>query len=410
MPTFDYQGRSSQGAMAKGQVDAASIDAVAGQLIAKGIIPVDIRLAAASSAGDSIDINKLLGGDRIKPVDLIMFSRQMYTITKSGIPLVRGIRGLSASIKLESFQKVLDDIAIRLESGASLSFALAKHPKVFNNLYVSMINVGESTGSLDQVFLQMAFYMERDEETRKSIKSAVRYPMFVAIALAIAITVVNIAVIPKFADMFKKFKSELPIVTKILIGTSDLFVNYWWALIIVSATLVGGIWYYLRTPKGAIVWGRRKLKMPIIGDIIDRASMARYARSFSLMLRAGVPLNQALTLCARAIDNPYLAFKIDRIRRGVERGESLLRTHMQADMLSPLVIQMIAVGEESGQVEELLSEVADFYEREVDYDLKKLSDRIEPLLIVVMAVFVTILALGIFLPMWDMYNVQKSAM
>src|SRR5690606_21193944 len=139
-----------------------------------------------------------------------------------------------------------------------------------------------------------------------------------------------------------------------------------------------------------------------------RASMARYSRSFSLMLAAGVPLNQSLTLCARAIDNPYLAYKIDQIRRGVERGESLFRTHVHSNMLSPLVLQMIAVGEESGRVEELLAEVADFYEREVDYDLKKVSDRIEPILIVIMAVFVGILALGIFLPMWDMFNVQKN--
>lgn len=409
MATFEYQGRSAQGQATKGQIDGSTADAVAAVLIERGITPVSIKpISSAQTA--NLQLEKLLGLDKVKTVDLIMFSRQMYTITKSGIPLVRGIRGLSASLRHEGFQRVLNDIVTRLEAGAGLSISMAKHPHIFNHLYVSMINVGESTGSLDQVFLQMAFYMERDDATRKSIKSATRYPMFVMIALAIAITVVNIAVIPKFASMFSKFNAELPIVTKILIGTSNLFINHWWALLLGTAGIVGSIWYYVKTPAGAIFWGKKKLTMPVIGDIIDRASMARYARSFSLMLRAGVPLNQALTLCARAIDNPYLAMKIDRIRRGVERGESLLRTHIQADMLSPLVIQMIAVGEESGQVEQLLAEVADFYEREVDYDLKKLSDRIEPLLIVVMAVFVTILALGIFLPMWDMYNVQKNAM
>lgn len=409
MATFEYQGRTAQGQPAKGLLDAATQDAVAAQLVDKGIIPVTIRPISAVKSAD-VNINALFGGDKVQPVDLIMFCRQMYTITKSGIPLMRGIRGLAASLKLESFQTVLNDICTRLEGGSALSSAMAKHPKVFNNLFVSMVNVGESTGSLDQVFQQLAFYMDRDEKTRKSIKSATRYPIFVMIALAIAVTVVNVAVIPKFADMFKQFGAELPIVTKILIGTSDMFVNYWWAMLIVISLAVAGSWHFLKTTEGAIWWGKKKLSLPVVGDIIDRASMARYARSFSLMLRAGVPLNQALTLCSRAIDNPYLATKIDNIRRGIERGESLLKTHVQADMLTPLVIQMIAVGEESGRIEELLSEVADFYESEVDYDLKKLSDRIEPILIVTMAGFVAVLAVGIFLPMWDMYNVQKSAL
>lgn len=409
MPTFEYQGRSARGELAKGRLEAATTDAAASALQEQGITPVNIQQVVAASSMN-VEIGTLFGGKKIQTVDLIMFCRQMYTIAKSGIPLVRGIRGLAAGLKHAEFQRVLNDVAQRLEGGSALSPALGKHPKVFNNLFVSMISVGESTGSLDQVFAQLAFYMERDEETRKSIKSAVRYPMFVVIALAIAVTVVNIAVIPKFADMFKQFKAELPLVTKILIGTSHVFVNYWWALLLGSGIAVAGVWYYLSTPQGAVFWGQKKLRLPVIGSIIDRASMARYARSFSLMLRAGVPLNQALTLCARAIDNPYLAMKIERIRRGIERGDSLLRTHMNAEMLSPLVLQMIAVGEESGKVEELLAEVADFYEREVDYDLKKLSDSIEPILIIFMAGFVTVLALGIFLPMWDMYNVQKGAM
>jgi MSHA biogenesis protein MshG len=410
MAAFEYQGRNAQGQSATGRVDAVNLDAVASLLIERGITPITIKPAAAASGAANIDINALLGGNRVTPVDLIMFARQMFTITRSGIPLIRGIRGLAAGLKNESFKETLYDICTRLEGGTTLSVAMSKHPKTFNYLFVSMINVGESTGSLDQVFDQLAFYMERDEQTRKSIKSATRYPMFVMIALAIAVAVVNVAVIPKFAGMFKQFGADLPLVTKILIGTSNAFVNYWWLMIVVIGGTVGAAMYYLQTPEGAELWGKKKLTMPVVGDLISRASMARYARSFSLMLRAGVPLSQALTLCARAIDNPYLATKIERIRRGVERGESLLKTHAQAEMLSPLVLQMIAVGEESGRIEELLSDVAGFYEREVDYDLKKLSDRIEPILIVFMAGFVTVLALGIFLPMWDMYGAQKSAL
>ncbi len=409
MTSFTYQGRNNQGQLIEGRLDGASADVIANQLLSRSITPISIVAVKEASSLDK-QLAKFMGAEKVNPVELIMFSRQMFTITKSGIPLVRGLRGLAASIKHAHFQMVLNDVADSLETGVGLSVALSRHPKVFNHLFVSMINVGESSGNLEQVFLQMAYYMERDEETRKRIKSATRYPMFVMIALAIAITIVNVAVIPKFAAMFAQFKAPLPLVTKILIGTSHVFVNYWWLLIVVVGGAVGGLIWYLKTPQGAQFWGRKKLRLPVVGDIIDRASMARYTRSFGLMLRAGVPLNFALTLCARAIDNPYLAQKIDAIRRGVERGDSLIRTHAAAQMFSPLVLQMIAVGEESGQVEQLLTDVAEFYEREVDYDLKTLSDKIEPILIVIMAVFVTILALGIFLPMWDMYEVQKSAL
>lgn len=409
MANFTYQGRNSQGQIVEGKLDGASADIIANQLMVRGITPVNITAAKEVSHLDK-QVAKLFGAEKVKPVELIMFSRQMYTITKSGIPLVRGIRGLAASIKHAHFQAVLNDVADSLESGVGLSVAFSRHPEIFNHLYVSMINVGESSGKLEEVFLQMAYYMERDEETRKRIKSATRYPSFVMIALAIAITIVNITVIPKFAAMFAQFKAPLPLVTKILIGMSHVFVHYWWILLLIVGGAVGGAIWYLKTPQGAQFWGRKKLKLPVVGDIIDRASMARYTRSFGLMLRAGVPLNFALTLCSRAIDNPYLAQKIDAIRRGVERGDSLIRTHAAAQMFSPLVLQMIAVGEESGQVEQLLTDVAEFYEREVDYDLKTLSDKIEPILIVFMAGFVTVLALGIFLPMWDMYEVQKSAL
>ncbi len=409
MATFQYSGRSSDGKSTSGTIEANTVELVASQLLDKGITPVSIKETKATGSGD-IHLENLLGPKKVTQIDLIMFCRQMYTISKAGIPLVRGIRGLSAGLKHAHFQSVLNDVAVKLEAGSSLSNAMARHPEVFAKLFVSMISVGESTGSLDAVFEQLAFYMERDETTRKSIKSATRYPTFVVAALGLAVAVVNIFVIPKFADMFKQFGAELPFVTQILIGTSYVFVNYWWLLLMCIVGLWAGFHFYTRTPAGAVLWGRYKLKLPVVGDIIQRASMARYGRSFSLMLKAGVPLNQALNLCARAIDNPYLFERIDGIRRGIERGETLLHTHVQSQMLSPLVLQMIAVGEESGQVEELLAEVAEFYEREVDYDLKKLSDRIEPILIVFMAAFVCILALGIFLPMWDMYSVQKGAM
>lgn len=409
MAQFSFEGRSAQGQSVKGEIAGASVDAVAAVLVGRGITPVRINEV---SLGASLvkRINVVLGSEQVPVVDLVMFCRQMYTVTKAGIPLTRGIRGLAASVRHEHFREVLNDVAEKLETGMSLSRAMRQHPKVFDSLFVSMINVGESSGKLDEIFRQIGFYLERDEETRKRVKSAMRYPSFVLIALVIAFVVINIYVIPPFAKMFSKFGAELPIVTQGLIATSNAFTIYWPVMLIVLVVLVGGAIYYLRTEQGAYLWGGKKLRLPIIGSLIERASMARYARSFSLMLSAGVPITQSLSLCAAAIDNPFLSSKIQQIRQGVERGETLLRTHLQAELFTPLVLQMISVGEESGQVDNLLRDVAEFYEREVDYDLKTLTDRIEPLLIIVLAVFITLLALGIFLPLWSLYDVQTGGM
>lgn len=406
MAIYEFKGRNAEGRLIAGQVDASSQDAAVNQLLGRGITPVDIsefieqlsfseRFARATNRG------------RVEKVELIMFCRQMHTITRAGIPLVKGLRGLSASLRNYAFQQALNDVVERLEAGVELSTAMRAHPKIFDNLFVSLVSVGENSGRLDLVFKQLSEYMERDLATIKSIKTALRYPSFVLIAISIAIVVINVKVIPAFANLFSTFGADLPLPTRILIGISDFFVDFWLYLLVFISALVAWIYHYIRTPEGSRVWGRKKLRLIIVGDIIERASLARYARSFGLMLNAGLPLSNALELSARAVDNPYLGDKIRGIRAGVERGEGLFQTHLLSGMFTPLVLQMISVGEESGQIDSLLAEVAAFYESEVEYDVKQLSDRIEPIMIVIMAGFVTILALGIFLPMWDMYSIQK---
>jgi MSHA biogenesis protein MshG len=407
MAIYQFKGRNPDGRLINGQVEAANTDAAANQLLGRGITPVAMEEQLVKlSLSEKFERSAKLG--KVRPVELIMFSRQMYTISKSGIPLVKGLRGLSASLRNYTFQQALNDIIERLETGVELSTAMRFHPKIFNNLFVSMVSVGENSGRLDLIFKQLSDYMERDLHTTKSIKSALRYPTFVLIAIAIAMTIINIKVIPAFAGMFANFNAELPLPTRVLLSISEFFVAYWLYMLIV---LIGAIaWFsnYIKTADGSRWWGRKKLRIIIVGDIIERASLARYARSFSLMLSAGLPISNALELCARAIDNNYLGDKIRGIRTGIERGEGLYQTHLVSGMFTPLVLQMISVGEESGQVDTLLTEVAEFYEREVEYDTKLLGDRIEPLMIVIMAGFVTVLALGIFLPMWDMYSIQKQ--
>ncbi len=406
MAIFEFKGRNPEGRLITGQLDASTPDAAANQLLGRGITPVELK-AFVEKLSFSEKFSRVTNRGKVEGTELIMFCRQMHTIARAGIPLVKGLRGLSASLRNYTFQQALNDIIERLEAGVELSVAMRAHPKIFNNLFVSLVNVGENSGRLDLVFKQLSDYMERDLNTVKSIKTALRYPTFVLIAIAIAIMIINIKVIPAFAGMFEKFGAQLPLPTRILIGISDFFVNYWLYLLAAIAGLVAWVYHYINTYEGSRAWGRKKLKLIIIGDIIERASLARYARSFGLMLNAGLPINTALELSARALDNPYLGDKIRGIRAGIERGEGLYQTHLVSGMFTPLVLQMISVGEESGQVDALLAEVAAFYESEVEYDVKQLSDRIEPLMIIIMAAFVTVLALGIFLPMWDMYNIQK---
>ncbi|MEC9062442.1 MAG: type II secretion system F family protein [Pseudomonadota bacterium] len=410
MPQFKYAGKSTQGGPQKGVIEAASAQAAAQALLSQNIVPLTIvesKKRSAENEGDGFDITRLFQ-QKVGLDEMIIFSRQMYSLLKAGIPIIRAIKGLSENASHKRFQEILKDIADQLEQGRSLSSSMAKYEKVFTRLTISVVVVGENTGKLDDVFLQLALYFEREQETRKRIKSALRYPTFVLIALAIAMFILNLFVVPVFTQMFERFDTELPIMTRVLIGTSNFFVNYWWLLIIV---IVGGIFavkQYVNSTNGRLKWDKFKLKLPVVGSIIERSLLSRYSRSFSMILRAGVPLTAGLSLTADAVDNAHMQKRIKEMRQGIEKGESLLRVSKNSELFSTLVLQMIAVGEETGRLEPLLEESADYYEREVDFDLKSLTAKIEPILIGFVAVMVMILALGIFTPMWNMMSAVKG--
>ncbi|MEC8747879.1 MAG: type II secretion system F family protein [Pseudomonadota bacterium] len=410
MPQFKYAGKSTQGGPQKGIIEAASAQAAAQALLSQNIVPLTIvesKKRSAENEGDGFDITRLFQ-QKVGLDEMIIFSRQMYSLLKAGIPIIRAIKGLSENASHKRFQEILKDIADQLEQGRSLSSSMAKYEKVFTRLTISVVVVGENTGKLDDVFLQLALYFEREQETRKRIKSALRYPTFVLIALAIAMFILNLFVVPVFTQMFERFDTELPIMTSVLIGTSNFFVNYWWLLIFV---IVGGIFavkQYVNSTNGRLKWDKIKLKLPVVGGIIERSLLSRYSRSFSMILRAGVPLTAGLSLTADAVDNAHMRKRIKEMRQGIEKGESLLRVSKNSELFSTLVLQMIAVGEETGRLEPLLEESADYYEREVDFDLKSLTAKIEPILIGFVAVMVLILALGIFTPMWNMMSAVKG--
>ncbi|RVU33063.1 type II secretion system F family protein [Rheinheimera riviphila] len=405
MANYRYAARDQNGQMQNGVIEAGSETTAADLLSRRLLIPLQIELIPDKSAPWW---QMSLSQPKVGLMELIVFARQMYSLMRAGIPIIRAIRGLADSTASKALKLVLSDLADQLEKGRNLSVAMASHPKVFNRLIVSIVHVGENTGRLDDAFSQLSDYFEQEMETRKQIKQATRYPMFVLLAIVAAMVILNLFVIPQFANMFARFNAELPWATQVLLATSNFFINYWPFLLLSLLVATVALYRYLHTPNGSYRWSKLKLRLPIMGDIINRATLGRYARSFSLMLRAGVPLTSALSLVAEAVDNDFMAEKIREMRRNIERGESLVRVSGQSNLFTPLVMQMLAVGEETGQVDDMLQEVALFYEREVAFDLKSLTAKIEPILIVIVAVMVLILALGIFTPMWDMLNAYKK--
>lgn len=418
MALFKYRARNPDREMVESMMEAPNQQAVADSLAADDLVPIsieEINKAKAEQEDAGLILKQAFQAfedkyfaPKVGLDELIMMCRQMYSLTRAGVVMTKAFKGLADSIDNKRLKVVFLDIEQSLNQGNSLHKSLEQHPDIFDDLFVAMITVGENTGSLDVVFKQLGAHMEREKNTRRSISSALRYPSFVFIAIALAVVALNIFVIPVFADLFSRFDTELPLPTVILIGMSNVFVKFWPLMLAAVILAVLMLRHYLRTEEGALYWDKRKLDLPIVGNIMRKAMLSRFARSFGMMLESGVPLINALEMCSRSVGNLYLGKKILNMRYDIEHGDSLLKIMKASDMFTPLVLQMISVGEETGQVDELLSEVASFYDEEVDYALENLSSAIEPVMIVVIAGLVMVLALGIFLPMWDMLSVVQN--
>lgn len=405
MPRYSYTGRTANGERAQGQLDADSAADCAASLQRNGIVPIDIHEAERDEQRQPFHVRFGFFDQRVKPIDVQLFSRQLYTLLRAGVPILRALSGLADSTTNPAFGGVIASLKASLETGRDLSTAMRQHPEVFSPFYIAMVRVGESTGRLDDIFLRLFNYLEYERQTRARIKEALRYPSFVAIAMVVAVAVINVFVIPAFAKVYAGFGAELPLMTRILIEFSRLTIDHGGFLLAGAAFTVAAFRVWRTTDKGRLIWHRVKLRLPITGSLILRSTLARFARTFALSMESGIPVTQALSIVAKVTDNAWVAQRIEQMRNGIERGESILRAAQTANVFNPVVLQMIAVGEETGAIDELMDEVADMYEREVDYEIKTLSARIEPLIIAAMGIVVLILALGVFLPMWDLASV-----
>lgn len=399
---FEYRGRNSKGGLEQGVLEAGTRDGVAAELQRRGITPVSVEPEPDQSTLQERFENISLFKPKATLDDLIVFCRQMYALAKAGIPIIRTMRGLAETSKSKALSEALDDIADRLEAGTTMATAMQANPEVFSDLFVAMVHVGENTGRIDDAFSRLSKILELERETKRRIKQATRYPIFVIVALTAALIIVNFFVIPQFTATFERLGADLPFLTQLLIMTSDFMTTYWPALL----GGVAGAFYVFRrwiaTESGRMKWDRYKLKTPILGPILEQIALSRFSRNLATTLAAGMPVTSALSVVADANDNAWIAHYVHEMRSDIERGDSLLRAARQSGMFTSLILQMISVGEETGAVDDMLINVADFYDEEVDYSLNRLSESIEPILLVGVAILVLILALGVFLPIWDL--------
>lgn len=400
MAAFKYTCRKQGGATVQGTLEAANEENAANELIQTGLTPISIEEVSGS------DVKKVDWKRWFEPSitleDQILFSRQMFSLSKAGIPMIRALSSLAESTVNPTLGRIILEIQGDLEAGQPLSKAMKNQTNVFSELYIAIVHVGENSGRLDEAFAQIATYLELERETLKRIKSATRYPTFVLAAMGIGLLIINLFVIPAFSGVFEKLGAELPWQTQVLVGFSNFMVSYWYLLLFVALGAVTAIRSFVRQPRGRLLWHRWKLRLPVIGSLFERIHLGRFCRSFSMILKSGLPIVQGLHIVAQAIGNDFMASKIRDMRGHIERGGSFLHSSQQSALFTPLVLQMISVGEETGAMDEMLGEAAEFYEQEVDYELKGLADAIEPILIIGIGGMILVLALGVFLPLWDL--------
>ena len=407
MPAFAYRARNAASELVEGVLDGANPGAVVDVLRGMGLTPVEVKETRAKTgkSAKASSLNVTLFRQKVSHIDLLLFSRQMHTLLKSGVPIMRALAGLQDAAINPEMKRIIGEVRESLEGGRELSQAMARHPRVFSPFYLSMVRVGEATGLLEEIFLRLFEHLEFERYMREQVKTALRYPIFVVIAMAVALVVVNLFVIPAFAKVFAGFGAELPLMTRILLGFSNFMVAYWPAMLggLIVSVLAFRAWR--GTAAGRLIWDGLSLRFPIAGKILHKAALSRFSRSFSLGIRSDVPVMQALSNSAQTVDNTFVARRIEGMRENVERGESLLRASISSGIFTPVVLQMVAVGEESGAVDDMMNEIGDMYRQEVEYELKTLGQQIEPILIVMLGAMVLVLALGIFLPMWDLGKV-----
>jgi len=401
MQTYLYEGRNKLGEKMHGRIESANPNAVAKWLMESDISPIKIRELPRPAEQPEWFTN-LTGENKVPILELQLLTRQMANMVRAGMPLLLAIEGIQRSTANKALAKALLAVRADLDRGSDLSTAFARHPKIFDDFYVNMIRVGEGSGRLDESFRALYKQIEFDRDLNKKVKSAVRYPTFVMSALAIGMSVLMLFVIPVFAATYKNLHAELPMITQVLIAISEFSRHYWWVVGAVIGAVVFAFRKWTATERGHYLWDRTKTRLPVIGSILSKASVARFCRNFAMASRSGVSLVPSLELAARVVGNAFYAQRILQMRRGVERGENFTRVATTTGIFSSMELQMISVGEATGEVAEMMEQIAQIHSEDVTYEVSKLAETIEPILLGIMGVMVGILLLGVFTPLWNL--------
>lgn len=400
MAVYTYKARSRSGEVLEDKIEANDQMSVASELRQQGLLVIDIKEQGAAQK-DLLEPFK-----KVKLSDVVIFTRQFATMINAGLPIVRSLYVLGEQTENPKLNEVIVSVRKDVEAGLGLSEALAKHPKVFSRLYVEMVRAGEIGGILDGVLLRVAAQLENDQELRRKVKSAMTYPTAVLVIAILAAAFMLIFIVPIFAKMFEDLGGTLPLPTRIAMGASDLLTGF--GGILVAALLIGGVVFFLRwknTEQGRKVWGRLVLKLPVkIGDIVQKVALARFARTLGTLSAAGVPILQALEITATSSGNWVIENALLRSRDSIRQGIPIYRPLEDEPVFPPMVTRMIAVGEETGNIDGMLTKIAEFYESEVDASVKALTSIIEPLMIVVIGGIVGGIIIAMYLPMFKIFE------
>jgi type IV pilus assembly protein PilC len=407
MATYRYNAIDETGNSLSGTLDAESIQNANAILGARGLIPTDIREDKEGGGGSLLDrISALTGGVKIR--DLILFTKQFRSMLNAGVPIIRVLQVLETQTESDVLRRAVTDILAEVRQGSTLSDAFAKHPKIFSHLYCSMVRAGELSGSVPSVLDRLIYIIEHEAKIKSDIKSALQYPIMVLIALGIAFFVLLTFVIPQFTAIFAKTGLELPLPTKIAILMNAYLKSYWYVMLGILVAIIFGLRLYFKTQNGKLVRDSFLLGIPILGPLLQKAAMSRFSSIFAILQSSGVSVMQSLTILSDTIGNAAIADSFDHIKTKIEEGSGIAAPMKTAKYFPPMVIDMIAIGEESGNIDEMLREISKHYDEEVEYAVKALSDAIGPILIVGLAAVIGFFALAIYMPMWDMTKMVKK--
>lgn len=404
MPTYKYRARDVSGKAVVGLLEAGGTDVAVIRLGEMGYVPVALKETRAKGNGFLPNLFKRKVGAK----DLIVFNRQLATLFAAGITLLKAVQTLAKQVRNKKFKEVLGQISTDIQSGSSFSDSLARHPDTFPPLYIEMVRAGEASGTLEDILKRLAALTEHEAETKAKIKAATRYPKIVVGTLIIAVCILMYLVVPSFIEIFEEVELELPLATRMLILANDMFVEYWYILLAAVAGSYFAFRGFASTP-----WGRRQLDklnitVPVFGPLFLKIAMSRFARTMATLNKSGLPILKNLEKCSSIVGNIIIAEEINKMRDSVREGRGLTDALKGSKYFTPMVVQMMAAGEESGELDEMLMKVSEYYDSEVDYTIKNLSSLIEPILLGFLGMGVLFLMLAIFLPMWDLTKMAQQ--